>query len=100
MRGNTDFKGAILVLGKGELIRNGGGNGDILGGITVAAFGRQSGNFTAPTFHTNGGGNSNYPIRLSVVEKRHRLRHQCLRHPRILTFLTPRAATDYTDKSM
>jgi hypothetical protein len=59
IRGNTDFKGAILVLGKGELIRNGGGNGDILGGITVAAFGRQSGNFTAPTFSTNGGGDSN-----------------------------------------
>jgi len=59
MRGNTDFKGAILVLGKGELIREGGGNGDILGGITIAAFDRTAGNFTAPTFLTNGGGNSN-----------------------------------------
>lgn len=59
MRGNTNFKGAILVLGTGELIRNGGGNGEILGGITIAKFGRASGNFQAPTFHTNGGGNSN-----------------------------------------
>lgn len=59
MRGNTNFKGVILVLGTGELIRNGGGNGDILGGITIAKFGRTSGNFEAPTFHTNGGGNSN-----------------------------------------
>jgi hypothetical protein len=59
MRGNTNFKGAILVLGTGELIRNGGGNGEILGGITIAKFGRTSGNFEAPTFHTNGGGNSN-----------------------------------------
>lgn len=58
MRGNTNFKGVILVLGKGVLIRNGGGNGDILGGITIAAFGRTSGDFTAPSFHTNGGGNS------------------------------------------
>ena len=58
MRGHTNFKGSILVLGKGVLIRNGGGNGDILGGITIAAFGRESGNFTAPTFETNGGGNS------------------------------------------
>lgn len=58
MRGNTDFKGVILVLGKGELIRNGGGNGDILGGITIAAFDRTAGGFTAPTFNTNGGGNS------------------------------------------
>src|SRR6185436_3872378 len=59
MRGNTDFKGIILVLGQGELERNGGGNGDILGGITIAKFGRTSGNFEAPTFTTNGGGNSN-----------------------------------------
>ncbi|HSD47094.1 MAG TPA: pilus assembly PilX N-terminal domain-containing protein [Pyrinomonadaceae bacterium] len=59
MRGNTDFRGAILVLGDGVLIRDGGGNGDILGGITIAKFGRTSGNFMSPTFHTNGGGNSN-----------------------------------------
>lgn len=59
MRGNTDFKGIILVLGRGVLIRNGGGNGDIFGGITIAAFDRTAGNFTAPTFLTSGGGNSN-----------------------------------------
>ena len=58
MRGNTDFKGVILVLGKGELIRDGGGNGDIYGGITIAAFNRTAGGFTSPTFNTNGGGNS------------------------------------------
>ena len=59
MRGNTNFKGVIMVLGEGKLIRNGGGNGEILGGITIAAFGRTSGDFTSPTFLTNGGGNSN-----------------------------------------
>jgi hypothetical protein len=59
MRGNTDFRGAILVLGDGVLIRDGGGNGDILGGITIAKFGRTSGDFMAPTFLTNGGGISN-----------------------------------------
>jgi hypothetical protein len=59
MPGNPNFRGAILVLGTGVLIRNGGGNGDILGGITIAKFGRTSGNFEAPTFHTSGGGNSN-----------------------------------------
>jgi hypothetical protein len=58
MRGNTDFRGIILVLGQGVLIRNGGGDGSILGGITIAAFGRTAGDFTAPTFHTNGGGDS------------------------------------------
>ena len=59
IRGNANFKGVILVLGDGELERNGGGNGEILGGITIAKFGRTSGNFLAPTFTTNGGGNSN-----------------------------------------
>ena len=58
MRGNTNFTGVILVLGEGKVIRNGGGNGDIFGGITIAAFGRTSGDFTAPSFETNGGGNS------------------------------------------
>ena len=47
-----------MVLGKGVLIRNGGGNGDILGGITIAAFDRTAGGFTSATFNTNGGGNS------------------------------------------
>jgi hypothetical protein len=58
MRGNTDFKGVILVLGEGVLERDGGGNGEILGGITIAKFDRTSGDFLAPTFTTNGGGNS------------------------------------------
>lgn len=58
LQGNPNFNGAILVLGKGVLIRNGGGNGNIYGGITIAAFGRTSGNFTAPSFLTNGGGDS------------------------------------------
>lgn len=59
MRGNTNFKGVILVLGEGVVERDGGGNGEILGGITIAKFDRTSGDFLAPTFHTNGGGNSN-----------------------------------------
>jgi len=58
IRGNTDFTGAILVLGTGKLIREGGGNGDIFGGIAIAAFDRTSGDFTAPKYDTQGGGNS------------------------------------------
>jgi len=68
MRGNTDFRGIILVLGKGVLIRDGGGNGDIFGGITIAAFDRTSGDFKAPTFHTNGGGNSNVQYDSSAIK--------------------------------
>jgi len=59
MRGNTNFRGAILVLGEGVLVRDGGGNGEILGGITIAKFDRNAGGFLASTFTTNGGGNSN-----------------------------------------
>ena len=67
MRGNSDFRGIILVLGKGILIRNGGGNGDIYGGITIAAFDRNAGNFTSPTFNTNGGGISTVQYDSSAV---------------------------------
>lgn len=66
MKGNANFSGLILVLGKGEMTRNGGGNGDIMGAIVVAKFARTwptSENnlphpFLAPVFDTNGGGNS------------------------------------------
>jgi len=67
LQGNPDFRGVILVLGEGKLIRNGGGNGDIFGGITMAAFNRTSGGFTTPTFHTNGGGNSTIQYDSSAV---------------------------------
>jgi hypothetical protein len=69
MRGNTDFRGAILVLGQGVIIRNGGGNGEILGGITIARFDRSSGGFLAPTFSTSGGGNSNVQYDSRSVQK-------------------------------
>jgi hypothetical protein len=55
--GNTDFKGVIFVLGGGTVNRSGGGNGTIAGGIVIAKFGA-TGGFLAPTFSTNGGGNS------------------------------------------
>jgi hypothetical protein len=67
MIGNAEFRGVILVLGGGELERDGGGNGDILGGITIAKFNRVSGDFLAPIFHTNGGGNSNVQYDSSSV---------------------------------
>ncbi|MDT5063028.1 MAG: hypothetical protein QOH63_3487 [Acidobacteriota bacterium] len=57
MHGNTDFNGVIFVLGGGSVDRSGGGNGTIAGGIVIAKFGA-TGGFLAPTFTTNGGGNS------------------------------------------
>jgi hypothetical protein len=59
MSGNPGFNGLILVMGNGSVLRNGGGNGAIYGAITVARFDPvNSGPFLAPTFDTNGGGNS------------------------------------------
>ena len=55
--GNAPYSGLVLVLGGGSLIRNGGGNGSSLGSVLVARFGT-SGDFLAPTFNSNGSGNS------------------------------------------
>lgn len=59
MNGNPSFEGLILVLGEGSINRNGGGNGNIYGSITVAKFDvNGTGGFLAPSFTTNGGGNA------------------------------------------
>jgi len=58
MHGNPNFNGAILVLGKGVVDRDGGGQGKIYGAIVVASFDRNSGGFLRPTFLTSGGGDS------------------------------------------
>jgi hypothetical protein len=57
LNGSSQFDGLILVLGGGRLVRTGGGNGTSLGSAVVASFG-SSGPFTAPTFNSNGSGNS------------------------------------------
>ena len=57
LNGSSSFDGLILVLGGGRLVRTGGGNGTSLGAAVVASFGA-SGGFTAPTFNSNGSGNS------------------------------------------
>ena len=55
--GSSAFDGLILVLGAGQVVRSGGGNGVTLGSIVVASFGN-TGDFTAPTFQSNGSGTS------------------------------------------
>ncbi len=57
MDGSSDFKGLVLVLGGGQLNRNGGGNGDSWGAVMVGRFG-SSGDFLPPTFSSNGSGTS------------------------------------------
>lgn len=59
LNGNPSFSGLILVLGGGHVERNGGGNGNIYGAISVAKFDiNGTGGFQAPYFDTAGGGNS------------------------------------------
>ena len=68
MDGNAAFKGVVLVLGQGELIRHGGGNGSTLGAVLVAKF-NNSGDFLPPTLTTDGGGNSNVQYDSGWVRK-------------------------------
>ncbi len=70
MSGNPSFDGLILVLGEGSVNRNGGGNGNIYGSITVAKFDKNgSGGFLAPVFNTKGGGNSKIQYDSDAVRK-------------------------------
>ncbi|HKO97893.1 MAG TPA: hypothetical protein VJU86_12920 [Pyrinomonadaceae bacterium] len=59
--GNTDFEGVILVLGRGKLDRDGGGNGTLKGAILVANFDPDDPNdevIGPPEFSINGAGTS------------------------------------------
>ena len=77
LNGSPTFKGIILVLGEGTLLRDGGGSGDVLGSIYVAKFARswpavENGlphPFLAPTFQTDGAGTSNLKYDSDWVQK-------------------------------
>lgn len=59
--GTTDFQGLILVLGRGKMDRNGGGEGVMQGAILVAPFdpnGEPGDPIGTPWFKVDGGGNS------------------------------------------
>jgi Tfp pilus assembly protein PilX len=59
LNGNFSYDGLIFVLGTGQLRRNGGGNGEIRGGVLVGAFTDGSNTFNLPAeADTGGGGNS------------------------------------------
>jgi hypothetical protein len=62
--GNPSYNGLILVIGKGDLEKNGGGNGTTNGAILVANLYDSSGNLLSgapgrPTINWNGGGTAN-----------------------------------------
>ena len=57
LRGSADFKGVILALGAGQVLRNGGGSDTTLGALDIASFG-PTGDFLQPSFNSNGSGAS------------------------------------------
>jgi hypothetical protein len=75
--GNTKFNGIILVLGDGQIVRDGGGNGLILGSIYVAKFARSwpssenglSHPFLAPIVNIGGGGTADFKYDSNWVQK-------------------------------
>ena len=62
LTGNFNYHGLIMCIGQGNLLRSGGGDGEIDGAIFVAKTRDGSNNLLAslgtPTFNTAGGGNS------------------------------------------
>lgn len=69
--GNNSFNGLVLALGGGVITRDGGGGGVSYGAFAVARFDRNAwgGPFLAPTFNTDGGGNSSIFYDSIWVEK-------------------------------
>lgn len=77
LNGNAQFNGIILVLGQGSVVRDGGGNGTILGSIYVAKFARswpssengQPHPFLAPVVNVGGGGTANFVYDSTWVQR-------------------------------
>ena len=70
--GNFNWNGVIMVLGQGNVLRSGGGHGNIYGAMFVANFTRTGAStdvFGAPTFNTDGGGTSNIQYSSDAVDK-------------------------------
>ena len=71
LNGNFQWNGVIMVLGQGNILRDGGGHGDIYGALFIAKFdktGADTDLFKAPTINTNGGGTSNIQYSTSAID--------------------------------
>jgi hypothetical protein len=71
LNGNFQWNGVIMVLGAGEVYRDGGGHGDVFGAMFVAKFaktGTDADAFQAPIFDTSGGGTSNIQYSSCAVD--------------------------------
>ncbi len=71
LKGDFQWNGIILVLGQGNIIREGGGHGDIFGALFIAKFNKTGADtdlFQSPTVNTNGGGSSNIQYSSNYVD--------------------------------
>ena len=71
LKGDFQWNGIILVLGQGNVIREGGGHGDIFGALFIAKFNKTGADtdlFQSPTVNTNGGGSSNIQYSSNYVD--------------------------------
>ena len=71
LNGNFQWNGVIMVLGQGNILREGGGHGDIFGALFIAKFNKTGADtdlFQAPTVNTNGGGSSNIQYSSNYVD--------------------------------
>jgi hypothetical protein len=59
MNGSRSFSGLVLVLGAGQVLKTGGGTGNLSGALMIARFGA-TGDFLEPRFVVTGGGISNH----------------------------------------
>ncbi len=69
LKGGPNFDGIILVLGTGEVDKNGGGNGEFHGAMMIAKFDiNGTGGFLAPKFEVSGGGGSDLLYDSKAIE--------------------------------
>jgi hypothetical protein len=69
LKGTDDFRGIILVMGTGKVLRSGSGSANVLGAWIVAKFPRTgTGGFTAPYFDVSGGGNGSFLFDTKAID--------------------------------
>ena len=72
LNGNFNWNGVIMVLGTGQVLRSGGGHGNVYGAMFVAKFaaaGADSDVFQAPIFNTSGGGTANIQYNSDAIDR-------------------------------
>jgi hypothetical protein len=72
INGGSGYSGIVMVLGKGNVQKSGGGGGQSFGSWIVARF-DSTGNFLAPTFDISGGGNSEFKFDSVAVRRANRM---------------------------